>query len=96
MSDEQQVIRDLAREFVTKRGDELWKMCCENYRWSSADVRKQNVVMIGMHIGFQAALQTSLSLAKIKKNEDAGQSDRERQGEAEAISQEPIVRPDVS
>jgi hypothetical protein len=70
MSDEQQVIRDLAREFVTKRGDELWKMCCENYRWNSADVRKQNVVMIGLHLGFQAALATSVALAKIKEETD--------------------------
>jgi hypothetical protein len=67
MSDEQQIIRDLAREFITQRGDELWKMCCEHYKFSSADTRKQNAVMIGAFLGFQMALQTSLSLAKIKE-----------------------------
>jgi hypothetical protein len=70
MSDEQQVIRDLAREFVTKRGDELWKMCCQNYGFNNADTRKQNAILIGAHLGFQAALQTSLALAKIKEETD--------------------------
>jgi hypothetical protein len=67
MSDEQQVIRDLAREFITTRGDELWKMCCEHYKFSNADTRKQNAVMIGAFLGFQAALATSVALAKSKE-----------------------------
>lgn len=75
MSDEQQVIRDLAREFITKRGDELWKMCCEHYKFSNADTRKQNAVMIGAFLGFQMALQTSLSLSKLKEASDAKESE---------------------
>jgi hypothetical protein len=67
MSDEQQVIRDLAKEFIAQKGDELWNLCCQNYGFNNADTRKQNAILIGAHLGFQMALQTSLSLAKIKE-----------------------------
>lgn len=62
--DEEATIHMLAMEFIKTRGDELWKMCCARYGWNNADVRKQNTVMIGLHLGFQAAMATVLSAAK--------------------------------